>query len=144
MGARAQRAPYSSISFLKKKCGASRTFFGEAIPQQKEAKTMNHEFQQYRFARIEAQNITRSRLEAQFRDGIHDLQDLEKAVEEQLATEPTCAPWRTSEVEQAGCREGMRLAALEFYWAHRRGLAVLSCEGTSVRFPARTRDYSGS
>ena len=31
---------------------------------------MNREFQQYRFARIEAQNITRAQLEAQFKNGI--------------------------------------------------------------------------
>ncbi len=98
---------------------------------------MNQEFQQYRFARIEAQNITRARLEAQFRDGITDLEQLEKAIEQQLTMEQTCAPWRKSEAERAGCREGTRMAALEFYWAHRRDLAVLSCEGTSTRFPAR-------
>lgn len=80
---------------------------------------MNQEFQQYRFARIEALNITRARLEAQFRDGITDFEELEKAVEQLLTIEPTCTPWRTSEVEQTGCREGMRMAALEFYWAHR-------------------------
>ena len=80
---------------------------------------MNQEFQQYRFARIEAQNITRARLETQFRDGIADLGELEKAVEQQLTSESTCTPWRKSEVEQTGCREGMRMAALEFYWAHR-------------------------
>jgi len=100
-------------------------------------RTMNREFQQYRFARTEAQNITRARLEAQFRHGITDPEQLEKAIETQLTMEPTCTPWRTSEVEQAGSREGMRMAALEFYWAHRRDLAVLSCEGTSARFPAR-------
>ncbi len=99
---------------------------------------MNQEFQQYRFARIEAQNITRARLEAQFRDGITDLKELEKAIEQQLTMEPTCTPWRKSEAERAGCREGMRLAALEFYWAHRRDFAALSREGTSARFPART------
>jgi hypothetical protein len=99
-----------------------RTFFGEAIPQQKEAKTMDHEFQHYRFARIEAQNITRSRLEAQSKDGITGLQELEKAIEQQLAMEPTCTPWRESEIEQTGCREGMRVAALEFYWAQRHRL----------------------
>ena len=93
---------------------------------------MNQEFQAYRFARIEAQNITRARLEAQFKDGITDLEKLEKAIEQQLTTEPTCTPWRKSETERAGCREGMRMAALEFYWVHRRDLAVLSCEGTSA------------
>lgn len=80
---------------------------------------MNQELQQYRFARIEAQNITRARLEAQFRDGIINLEELEQAIERQLTTEPTCTPWRKSEVEQDGCREGMRIAALEFYWTHR-------------------------
>lgn len=83
---------------------------------------MNREFQQYRFARIEAQNITKARLEAQFRDGITDVEELEKAIEQQLTMEPTCTPWRKSEVEQAGCRDGMRMAALEFYWAHRHRL----------------------
>jgi len=94
---------------------------------------MNQEFQQYRFARIEAQNITRARLEAQFRDGITDLEQLEKAIEQQLTMEQTCALWRQSEAERAGGREGMRMAALEFFWAHRRDLAVQSCEETSAR-----------
>jgi hypothetical protein len=121
----------------QKNCGISRNFFGISTPI-KGDRTMNQEFQQYRFARIEAQNITRARLEAQFRDGITDLEKLEKAIEQQLTTEPTCTPWRKSETERAGCREGMRMAALEFYWVHRRDLAVLSCEGTSAGFPART------
>jgi len=80
---------------------------------------MNREFQQYRFARIEAQNITRARLEAQFKNGIGGLEEIEKAIE-QLITEPACTPWRTSEVERAASRDGTRMAALEFYWAHRR------------------------
>jgi hypothetical protein len=81
---------------------------------------MNREFQQYRFARIEAQNITRARLEAQFKDGIGGLEEVEKAIEQLIMTEPTCTPWRQSEVERAGSRDGTRMAALEFYWAHRR------------------------
>ena len=85
---------------------------------------MNQEFQQYRFARIEAHNITRAKLEKQFKDGIDSLEELEKAIEEVLTMEPTCTPWRKSEAERAGCREGMRMAALEFYWAHRSGLRV--------------------
>ena len=44
----------------------------------------------------------------------------EKAIEQLLMTEPTCTPWRTSEVERAASRDGTRMAALEFYWAHRR------------------------
>jgi hypothetical protein len=123
MGARAQRAPIHTYVFVpksfQKNCGISRNFFGEPTTQYKEDKTMNPDFQQYRFARIEAQNITRARLEAQFSDGITDLGELEKAIEQQLTMEATCTPWRTSEVEQAGCRDGMRMAALEFYWAHR-------------------------
>ena len=81
---------------------------------------MNREFQQYRFALIEARNITRARLEAQFKDGIGGLEKVEKVIEQLIMTEPTCTPWRQSEVEQAGSRDGTRMAALEFYWAHRR------------------------
>lgn len=83
---------------------------------------MNQQFQAYRFARIEAQNITRARLEAQFKDRISGLEELEKAIEQLLATEATCTPWRKSELEQAGSRDGTRVAALEFYWMHRRRL----------------------
>jgi len=97
---------------------------------------MNREFEEYRFARIEAQNVTRARLEAQFKDGITDLEELEKAVEQQLTTETTCTPWRTSEIEQTGCHNGMRMAALEFYWGCRRDLAVLSRARSSAASPA--------
>jgi len=81
---------------------------------------MNDEFRQYRFAYIEGRNITRARLETQFRHEIIELEQLEKAIEQHLTMEPMCAPWRKSEMEQAGCREGMRMAALEFYWHCRR------------------------
>ena len=81
---------------------------------------MNRKFQQYRFAHIEAQNITKARLEAQFKDGIGGLEEVEKAIEQLIMAESTCTPWRTSEVERAGSRDGTRMAALEFYWAHRR------------------------
>ena len=94
---------------------------------------MNHEFQQYRFARIEARNITRGRLEAQFKNGFGELQEIEKAIEQLITTEPTCTPWRTSEIEQAGSRDGTRMAALEFYWTHRHGGQLVdagrSCQG---------------
>ena len=82
---------------------------------------MDREFQEYRFARIEAQNITRAQLEAQFKGG---LEEIEKAIEQLIVTEPTCTPWRQSEAERVGSRDGMRLAALEFYWAHRRPCAT--------------------
>jgi len=81
---------------------------------------MDREFQQYRFARIEAQNITRAQLEAQFKDGIRGIEVVEKAIEQLMMTGLTCTPWRQSELEQAGSCDGTRLAALEFYWAHRR------------------------
>jgi hypothetical protein len=81
---------------------------------------MNRDFQEYRFARIEAHTITRARLEAQFKDGITDLEEIEKAIGQVITTEATCTPWHTSEVERAGSQDGTRMAALEFYWAHRR------------------------
>ena len=81
---------------------------------------MNRGFQQYRFARIEAQNITRAQLEAQFKNGIGGLEEIEKAIEQLITTEPACTPWRTSKVERAASCDGTRMAALEFYWAHRR------------------------
>jgi len=80
---------------------------------------MNREFQQYRFARVEAKAITKARLEAQFEGGIGGLEEVEKAIEQLLMTEVTCTPWRQSEVERTGSRDGTRMAALEFYWAHR-------------------------
>jgi len=76
---------------------------------------MDQEFQQYRFARIEGEKITGARLEARFKDGIRNLEEFEKAIREQMTTEPMWTPWRKSEREQAGCRQGMRMAALEFY-----------------------------
>jgi len=81
---------------------------------------MNRESEQYRFARSEGRNVTRARLQSQFKDGIKDLEELEKAITLELATETPCAPWRRSEIEQMGCREGMRLAIHEFFGELRR------------------------
>lgn len=75
---------------------------------------MNRKSEQYRFARIEAFYITLARLEAQFKDRAINLAEMEAAVAEQLTKEALCAPWRTTETERAGCREGMRLAAVQF------------------------------
>jgi len=84
---------------------------------------VNTDFQQYRLARIEARRITRARLEAQFKNGICDFDELEKAIAGQLETDAIrCIPWRRSEIEQTGCREGIHLAAMEFYWEHRHEL----------------------
>jgi hypothetical protein len=49
---------------------------------------MNREFQQYRFARIEGRNVTRARLQTQFKDGITDLDELENAIALELTMEP--------------------------------------------------------
>ena len=87
---------------------------------------MNREFQQYRWARIEGHQITRARLEAQFKEGITNFNELEKAITQQLTMEARCAPWRKSEVEQIGCREGMQMAALEFFWEHRHEVKSLN------------------
>jgi hypothetical protein len=81
---------------------------------------MIREFEQYRFARIEGRNVTRARLQSQFKDGINDLDEWEKAIALELTMERPCAPWRKSEFEQIGCREGMRLAIHEFFRELRR------------------------
>jgi hypothetical protein len=81
---------------------------------------MNTEFQQYRFARIEARRITRARLEAQFKNGVVDFDEVEKAIAEQLEAHATkVIPWRRSDTEQTGCCDGVYIAALEFYREHR-------------------------
>jgi len=101
---------------------------------------MNREFQQYRFARIEAQNITRAQLEAQFKNGIGSLEEIEKAIEQLIMTEPACTPWRTSEGERAASRDGTRMAALEFYWAHRRrGQSVGAGSGYRLYVPIQSK-----
>ena len=88
---------------------------------------MNSEFQQYRFARIEAENITHARLEGQFKNGVTDIGELENAIAQLLAAEPkTCVPWRRSEMEQIGAYDGTRLAALEFFWTRRHEFARLA------------------
>jgi hypothetical protein len=111
-------ATFNSEKLFEKIAGR-RNFFVEPTANQGE-REMNREFQQYRFARLEAQNITRARLEAQFKEGIGGLEKIETAIEHLMMTESTCTPWRQSEVERAGSRDGARMAALEFYWAYRR------------------------
>ena len=81
---------------------------------------MKREFKQYRFAWIEANNIARARLESQFMTGTIDFEKLERAIERELAEPAICAQWRRSEIEQMGGRDGARMAALEFFWAHRQ------------------------
>jgi len=81
---------------------------------------VDNEYQQHRLARIEGYNITRARLRVQFGKGVMNRAELEKAIAEHLsALSAKIAAWRRSEMEQAGYQEGIRLAALEFYWEHR-------------------------
>jgi hypothetical protein len=80
---------------------------------------MNREFQHYRFALIEVRNIARARLESQLSGEIVDVQKVERAIEQELGEPTNCAPWRSCEIEQMGCHDGARMAALEFFWAHR-------------------------
>ncbi|MGB6868818.1 MAG: hypothetical protein WBD93_04330 [Acidobacteriaceae bacterium] len=83
---------------------------------------MNRESEQYRFARLEAYHATLAHLEEQFRDRAINLGEMEAAVAEHLGKEWLCAPWRKSESERAGCREGMRLAGLQFLSQYREVL----------------------
>ena len=97
---------------------------------------MNAEFEQYRFARIEGHHITLARLESQFNNGIASLDELEKAIAQQLAAAAmSCTPWRKSEIEKTGCQDGMRMAALEFFWSHHRKLRGASMETSAQRNP---------
>ena len=86
---------------------------------------MFRESEEYRFARIEGYGIALTRLEAQFRDKAVDLENMENAVIEQIANENLCAPWRGSESERAGCREGVRLAAIQFLSQYREAMRNL-------------------
>jgi hypothetical protein len=91
--------------------------------------TMIRESEEYRFARIEGYSITLTRLEEQFKDRAVNLEKMEAAVIEQLAKENLCAPWRTSETERAGCRVGMRLAAIQFLSQYREAIRNLRLNG---------------
>jgi hypothetical protein len=86
---------------------------------------MNRESEQYRFARIEGYRITLAHLEEQFRDRAVNLREMETAVAERLPRKTLCTPWRTSETERAGCREGMHLAAHEFLSQYRKAIRNL-------------------
>jgi hypothetical protein len=86
---------------------------------------MDRDFELYRFARIEGYIITLARLQEQFEDTAVNLEEMEAAVVRQLAKENLCAPWRTSETDRAGCREGMRLAAHQFLSQYREALRDL-------------------
>jgi len=75
-----------------------------------------------RRARMDGYTIVRAILQSKVKREIRDLAELEQAIQEELAKEPTTiAPWHNSVVLQSACREGMRLAALEFEREHRDG-----------------------
>ena len=99
---------------------------------------MNRDFQQYRFALIEARNISRARLESQFKGEITDFEKLESAIEQELLEPTKCARWRKSEIEQMGCRDGARMAALEF-----SGHIVTSCDVNVSLLPLKLPHFSG-
>jgi hypothetical protein len=94
---------------------------------------MNRESEQYRFARLEAYHATLAHLEEQFRDRAVNLEEMEAAFAEHLGTEWLCAPWRQSENERAGCREGMRLAGLQFLSHYREAIELLCMHRASLQ-----------
>ncbi len=86
---------------------------------------MSLDFQQHRLARIEGHRITLAQLESRFRNGIDSFGKFEEAIAALLDSGSAgIATWRRSETEQYGYREGMRLAALEFYWQHRNQVRI--------------------
>ena len=84
------------------------------------------EFQKYKDARREGYSIMKALVELKFDAGIQDLSQCEQVIQEHLAMEPIMiAPWRNSvPLTQAACRDGMRLAALEFFWEHRHKIRL--------------------
>jgi hypothetical protein len=78
-----------------------------------------------RRARMDGYTIVRAILQSKLKREIRDLAELEQAIQEELAKEPSMiAPWHNSVVLQSACREGMRLAALEFEREHRDGRSL--------------------
>jgi hypothetical protein len=87
--------------------------------------TLEHQFEQYRQARGYGHAVTKALLNEQFKAGIRDIAKLEEAIEKQLAKEPSqITPRHNTPLTQAACRDGMRLAALEFYWEHRDAIQL--------------------
>ena len=84
---------------------------------------MNHESEEYRFARIEACRITLARLGDQFSDTAVNFEKMLAAAAGELARDALCAPWRQSDTERAGCREGVRAAVREFLYEYQKNLA---------------------
>jgi len=80
---------------------------------------MDEQFRQYRFARTEGQKITEVELATQFKDGIKDLHQLEHAIEQLLTKQAAPLAHHRSGARRL-FREGIRAAAVEFYWNNRQ------------------------
>ena len=95
------------------------------------------EFQNYKDARAEGYSIMKALIELKFKAGIQDLSQCEQVIQEHLAMEPIMiAPWRNSvPLTQAACRDGMRLAALTFFWDHRHELICLAAQDDTDTLP---------
>jgi hypothetical protein len=64
-----------------------------------------------------AQRVTQTELETQFKNGITDFDALDKTIKQRLTKQAALAQDRSG----AGrVREGIRMAALEFYWNSRQ------------------------
>ena len=95
------------------------------------------EFQKYKNARGEGYSIIKALIELKFDAGIQDPAQYEQIIQEHLAMEPIMiAPWRNSvPLTQAACRDGMRLAALTFFWDHRHELICLAAQDDTDTLP---------
>ncbi len=70
-------------------------------------------FEAYRRARLEGYSITCALLDSALEAGT----PLSDAVRDQLTLEPIhIAPWHSSPLAVYACRDGMRIAALEYFW----------------------------
>jgi hypothetical protein len=93
--------------------------------------TPEHEFKQYQQAHRHGHAVINALLNEQFKAGIRDIAKFEKTIEEQLAKEPNqIGPPHNTPLTQSACRDGMRLAALEFYWEHRDAIQLRLLTGS--------------
>ena len=94
------------------------------------------EFQKYKDAHREGYSIIKALIELKFKAGIQDLSQCEQVIQEHLAMEPNkIAPWCRSPLAQSACRDGMRLAALTFFWDHRHELIRLAHQDDTDTLP---------
>jgi len=94
-------------------------------PQSDSEKTSAPELTPYRRARAFGYTVINALLEGKFATGIQDVAHFEQVIQDHLAMEPNkIAPWCRSPLAQSACRDGMRLAALNFYWEHRDAIQV--------------------